>query len=130
MKLIIVLDEAKELGLGDVLTLRCSLAVAHVTLGLLWQAVQGLNIQCCSLRQVEQKASCGCMVEAKIFSAGKTYDRSIVNTQPEETVGKLSIFQNKCWFLCLCVHRPTWQLTLALSDNQLVSQSSYRHKRN
>lgn len=48
MKLIRVLDEAKELGLGDVLTLRCSLAVARVTLGLLWQAVQSLNVQCCS----------------------------------------------------------------------------------
>lgn len=48
MKLIIVLAEAEELGLGDVLTLRGSLAMVSVTLGLPWQAVQSLNIQGCS----------------------------------------------------------------------------------
>lgn len=96
MKLIIALDEAKALGLGDALTFRCSLAVAHGILGLLWQAVLGLSSQCCSLRQTERKASWGCTVEAKIFRTEKTYDRSIhCKYAARDTVGKLSIFQYK-----------------------------------
>lgn len=54
-KLIMLFDEAEELGREIFLTLKCSVAVAPVILGLLHQTVQSLNVQYCSFRQIEQK---------------------------------------------------------------------------
>lgn len=52
---LIIQSEAEKLALGDFLTLKCSVAVIRVILGLLRQTAQGLNIRCCSLGHIEPK---------------------------------------------------------------------------
>lgn len=76
--LIIQFDEAEELGLGDFLTLKYTVGVAFVILGLLWLTAQSLNVQYCSFRQIEQKLQLWVqdgIVKAMVFSLGKTDDQ-------------------------------------------------------
>lgn len=81
------------MGLGDFLTLKCAMQVAHVILGLLSQTAQSLNVQHCSFTQTEQKLQLRVqdgIVKAMVFGFRQTYDQSIVNTQPERQLRNLA----------------------------------------
>lgn len=64
-----------------------------MVLGLLWQTVQRLSIQCCPFGHVEQKLQLWIqdgIVKVLVSSLGKTWDQSVVNAQPEKLWGTLA----------------------------------------
>ena len=102
MKPIVQLDEAEELGLGDILTLKCSLSVAPVcNLGSALADSSEPEQSVLLLQTNTAVMVRGGVVKALVLSLGKTYCEPTINCEhtARETVGKLGHFPNKCWSL-------------------------------